>query len=765
MTSMPRSHVLIALMAIGLAACSLPPESCVEALGDGCVDDEEIRRLADERVAAYAEDPAIQLQWGFGAIRVPEAYAHLERQFGPDAPPGKGVLIGVLDTGIDTNHPAFRNKTVVERFLAGSIDEDGSDFSHGTAVASIIAGEDIPDWDFDAPGVAWGSDLVVFAMPLGTAPERYAPITLDELLDVSEFFSEIFNEILSWSEEGRGIDFLNLSLGASGVIDSFSEADLREHFSAATAAFAQADSDEKVVLVWAAGNSHGTPCDVPVVECVDGIVDAVSPVLLSGLAARLPELRGHSVSVVAIGRDGEITGFSNRCGIAAENCLAAPGEDIRVAYFGPFEDGPARAVHPGVPGTSFAAPMVTGGLALMKQYFRGQLSNTDLLARLLETADRTGPYADTEIYGRGLMDLGAATSPAGEETIVTSGDVKGPGATLHQTSLELGTAFDDSVALSLAGREIVTFDLLGAPFWHPAGSVTTLTAGPSPAARLSEFLHMSVRTPDRAPEDATPILVLGGFPQHGGAAPALRFTASTGSAAARASHFGLAGRSLVLTVPVTDSLAAAAQTAEGQGSWAAVADTSTVSLMWQVPDVPVRFRVGRAEEPRSLLGTVAGGAFGRLSADTTFAGMEVDARVGAWQLGFNAEVGAVNAGARDGILNGVSDIATSAFSFRASRPTRGGGAFRATLSQPLRTESGHAEVDLPAGRTKFGEVLRDVTALGFEPSGRQLDLELHWQQPFKRGNIHFGAVLSHEPGHRRDEDPDVTVLAGWTKSF
>ena len=128
MTSMPRSHVLIALMAIGLAACSLPPQSCVEALGDGCVDDEEIRRLADERVAAYAEDPAIQLQWGFGAIRVPEAYAHLERQFGPDAPPGKGVLIGVLDTGIDTNHPAFRNKTVVERFLAGSIDEDGSDF-------------------------------------------------------------------------------------------------------------------------------------------------------------------------------------------------------------------------------------------------------------------------------------------------------------------------------------------------------------------------------------------------------------------------------------------------------------------------------------------------------------------------------------------------------------------------------------------------------------------------------------------------------------
>ena len=82
--------------------------------------------------------------------------------------------------------------------------------------------------------------------------------------------------------------------------------------------FAQADSDEKVVFVWAAGNAHETPCDVPVVECVDGAVDAMSPGIMAGLAARLPELQGHTVGVVAIGQDGEITDFSNRCGIAAE---------------------------------------------------------------------------------------------------------------------------------------------------------------------------------------------------------------------------------------------------------------------------------------------------------------------------------------------------------------------------------------------------------------------------------------------------------------
>ena len=101
-------------------------------------------------------------------------------------------------------------------------------------------------------------------------------------------------------------------------------------------------------------------------------------------------------------------------------CLAAPGEDILTAYFGPREgvDG-FRGLRATVNGTSFAAPMVTGGLAVMKHLFRDQLSNTDLLARLLATADSTGRYSDRSIYGQGMMDLGAATSPVGVMTVTT----------------------------------------------------------------------------------------------------------------------------------------------------------------------------------------------------------------------------------------------------------------------------------------------------------------------------------------------------------
>ena len=759
MIALSRRWVPLAVLCLGLSACT--STSCIRTHADGCLVDEEYRELAAEKASVHAADPGVRDQWGLEAIGVPEAWAHLELEFGPGTPPGDGVLVGVLDTGIDAAHPQFRNKSVVQRFLAGSTGDDGSGFSHGTAVAGVIAGEALPDSPDGAPGVAWGADLVMFAMPLGTAPDLYAPITLDELPGLSEFFAKTVDEILDWRYEGRGIDFLNLSLGVSGVIDNFSEAELREHFSAATATFVQADSDDKVILVWAAGNAHGTPCESPVVECVDGAVDAISPDLLAGLQVRLPELREHSVGVVAIGPDGEIADFSNRCGIAAEHCLAAPGGDVRVAYFGPFDDGPGRGFAT-TGGTSLAAPMVTGGLALMKHYFRGQVSNTDLLARLLETADRTGRYADAGIYGRGLMDLGAATSPVGEEEVAVGSHVGGAGATLRRTSLDLGPAFGDSFASSLRGREIAAFDALGAPFWRPAGSFATAATGPSRSARLREFLATTIRTPEGTPEDAVPILQFGDSPQPGGAVPVLRLTNSTSSAAERASHFGLAGQSLVLTWPIAAGLTATALTTEGVGDQDSLVGSS---LVWRLPDAPLSFRAGMAGEPRTLLGAEADGAFGHLSADTTFAGIRADTTHGAWHLVFNAEVGTVVPDARDGLLNGASDLATSAFSFHAVRPTRGGGAFRVSLSQPLRVESGQAELRLPVGRTKSGEVVRDAVALGLEPSGRQVDLELHWQRPLERGELRLGAVLSHEPGHRRHEDPDLFLLAGWKVAF
>ena len=63
-------------------------------------------------------------------------------------------------------------------------------------------------------------------------------------------------------------------------------------------------------------------------------------------------------------------------------------------------------------GTSFAAPLVSGSLALLKQLFP-TVGNYELVNRLLVTANKTGIYADSSIYGQGLLDLNSATRPVG----------------------------------------------------------------------------------------------------------------------------------------------------------------------------------------------------------------------------------------------------------------------------------------------------------------------------------------------------------------
>ena len=467
----------------------LPPTECIPVHGGDCVPPEDFPSLAENLVDDYRLHENFETQWGLRQIRAGVAYSNLNLLKGKDAEPGSGVTIGFIDTGIDLSHPAFAGKTVTEEFLPGASDETGDGFSHGTAVASVAAAarSSLPG---AAHGVAWDADIAMFSIPTGSGGGDYNPISFSGLASQEPGVGDWVEHVLAWRDGDRSVDILNVSVGYHGIIDSYAEQELRDNFGAAIAAMAQADASEKTIFVWAAGNAHGDPCDPSTTDhCEDGEINAVSVEVLPGLAARIEELRAHSIAVVALSRDeGRIAALSNRCGIAAGFCIAAPGEKVRAAHFGPDSDG-LRTVrgHEDVSGTSVAAPMVAGGLALMKQLFRDQLSNTELVARLLETADTSGMYADRTIYGRGSMDLGAATSPVGVLEVPSGGNAGQNGFRLQSTRLLPGAAFGDGLQRSLAARQIMALDDLGAPFWYRLGSFTAAKSPPV-AARLRGFL-------------------------------------------------------------------------------------------------------------------------------------------------------------------------------------------------------------------------------------------------------------------------------------
>lgn len=734
-------------------------------------------------------------QWGLGRIRAESAWRRISQNAGRTTAPGAGQTVGVVDTGIDRGHQAFCGgtesctKTVTEEFLAGASDETGTQRSHGTAVASVIVGR-----LSDAPGVAWGADVAMFAIPLGSGGGPYNPTSPTVFASRDASFKAVIDRVLAWSSGSRTLDFVNMSFNFSGIVDMYSAADLRAYFGDTIAALAQSGATDKTVFVWSAGNGHGRPCDRADFTgnpdlCESYVengqtryrVNAKSVELLAGLPVLISELRGHVIGVVAVGRDGRIASFSNRCGSAAQWCLAAPGVDIRAAYFGPDPDTGAAGFRgsAGFSGTSAAAPMVTGALVVMKHYFRNQMSNTELVARMMQTARRTGIYANSAIYGRGLLDLNAATTPVGTSSLALGNTVTGPGGPVTQSRLDLGNAFGNSLSLSFTGREIAAFDELGAPFWYRLDGFARAALRPSATARLDAFMAPSGadREPLTGAQPARPPL-LGGFVPAPGSdrwnGMRLGYLDSPAPGLG-GGHLSLAGRAMAFDADGPGGLNFTAFSTEGMRGRAPV---SGALLSWEpssnrpgdgsgAPAGPsLRLEGGWMAERKTMLGSRPAGAFGRLSAGAAFAGFGGGAQVGGWRLNARAEAGMAYARAGGGMLTGVSPLYSSAFVLRAERALDADSMLRLSVSQPLRVEAGQARLSIPVGRTKERRVLRRSLTANLAPDGRQIDLAARWRKRLPAGGeLRLGATWTLDPGHDAAAGSELTLLAGLRHSF
>ena len=231
---------------------------------------------------------------------------------------------------------------------------------------------------------------------------------------------------------------------------------------------------EKTILVYAAGNDE-------------------KPLVWFG--SRLPILHTSAPWIQPIRcRDGSgnrrhrgllqpVRPFALRLGPARHGphyCLAAPGT-VRGLQPNPNTPGRGNVVD-GVSGTSFAAPIVSGALALMMEHFRGTRGNTAVVKRMLDTANRSGHYAELETYGAGFLDIGAALLPVGT---LNAGQSARP---LSRTTFHTPAAFG-AVALRASNIELAVFDRQDFPFWIPLSSrITVQDIGRSPIPVFTEHI-------------------------------------------------------------------------------------------------------------------------------------------------------------------------------------------------------------------------------------------------------------------------------------
>lgn len=160
-------------------------------------------------------------QWGLQVIEAPRAW--------DGARGASAVVIAVLDTGVDPNHPDLVGATVPGRDLVGNDADAADDEGHGTSVAGVIAAR--TNNGAGQAGACWFCSLL--------------PVKVLDSAGMGSM-STVASGIV-WAAD-HGADVVNMSLGGAGTTSALASA-------------VDYAAKRNVVLVAAAGNSGD---DVPI---------------------------------------------------------------------------------------------------------------------------------------------------------------------------------------------------------------------------------------------------------------------------------------------------------------------------------------------------------------------------------------------------------------------------------------------------------------------------------------------------------------------
>ena len=310
---------------------------------------------------------------------------------------GSGVIVAVVDGHIDNRHSDLDDNFLRHYDASGAGVVGASIYDgHGTRVAGIIAAERNGE---GMHGVAHGADLI--GISFGENSSRGRSISLSALAAaITSAVSDgarIFNN-------SYGIP--HYTRGSSSILDS---SPLRKSVADAI--------DEGAVFVWSAGNRYSQNTRLGDNNTSEFAKAALKYRELAGGFVNVVNLTwdsSNSVWTIANSTGSGANRGSQICGVTKNYCLGAPGTSINSTTVGKGNNRYSSGS-----GTSRAAPMVSGGLAILFQAFP-YVETSDILRLLFETATDLGEEGVDSIYGQGMMNLKTALNPVGSASIPTT---------------------------------------------------------------------------------------------------------------------------------------------------------------------------------------------------------------------------------------------------------------------------------------------------------------------------------------------------------
>lgn len=311
---------------------------------------------------AIPNDPRFGDQWNLQQINMPRAWT-LEK--GQD-----GVILAVVDTGLDLTHPEFPAARIISPYDA--IDDDNNptptdNSTHGTEVTGIAIAQ--ANNAIGIAGVVWER---VFLMPIRAGTDA-GGFTGAALLRAYQHVNNVKNT------SGKKV-VLNLSLGTADTTDSPNEANLAPD-DLALLNLARSG----VVVAAGAGNDfeNGNPPFSP---------------------ANLATLSQNILCVAATNHLGARAYYSH---VRPYTTIAAPGGDDRAGRLILSTTLVSQGSFADVMGTSMATPHVSGAAALLLSVPGVQPESVRSI--LTSTAQRVSGFpVPSPQFGHGILDVHAA---------------------------------------------------------------------------------------------------------------------------------------------------------------------------------------------------------------------------------------------------------------------------------------------------------------------------------------------------------------------
>jgi len=409
---------------------------------------------------------------------------------------GIGQFIHIADFYCDDDHLVYANKTVHNLDDGGSGESAFADATssnyHCQFVASMAAGDGTGNGDGTGEnlisGVAPDADLILSSIP------NYSGYALDDYaadLDTARGHGAVASNN-SWGYTDNTDGNANATYNVTefqALRDANPSYSLNQLFayktSGATSQAAVTASQSYVtalnnfqnngVIVFASGNYNGESD----VSMIAGLPEFYPQLDEAWVSVGLVDFTGNSIANAS---ESDFTLYGNKCGSAKEYCVVADGYQLNG---GQFISGDTHYYKTNGSGSSYSAPMVSGGIALLAQAFPNHTPE-QLTDRLLASANNSWftPQGNTTFtsngnsithgyhstWGQGLPDFYAALSPITSNinpamALYTGSSIRaGDARPLSSSYLLPSASFGNALSQGLVGKIGYAYDVLSGGF-------------------------------------------------------------------------------------------------------------------------------------------------------------------------------------------------------------------------------------------------------------------------------------------------------------